>query len=196
MAWFDFLFGKPDKISQISTKSPGQNQAMEQLLQQISQMQSQGGNYAQAQNHFANLLSGDPTSYDRWAAPYMQQFEQETVPRLAERFAGLGGGLGGGALGSTGFAQALGGAGAQLQAQLANLFESLKQNAAQTSYGQYNNLLSRGLGTNTFENVYQPGNTGLVGGAATGLAQGLGSGLGMGAGYGLTGRLLKGFLGG
>lgn len=183
----ELLFGSKDKMSQVSTLDPSQKQALQSILGQLGSMSGGGGAYSGAQNYLSSLLSGDPNAFAQFEAPYRQEFEQQTIPMLAERFAGLSP-MGGG-LSSSGFGQALGGAGAQLQAQLAGLHGNLRQGAASQAMGQFNNLANLGLGTRTFENVYQPGSTGLMGGALQGLGSGLGMGLGFGAGGGLPGGM-------
>lgn len=192
---WETLFGSPDKMSQQSTLDPQQQQFMQQLFSQLGQMGGQGGSYGGAQNYLSGLLSNDPSAFSQFEAPYKQQFEQQTIPRLAEQFAGLNP-MGGG-LGSSGFAQALGGAGAGLQAQLAGLHGNLRQNASQQAMGQFNNMAGLGLGTRSFENTYQPGSTGLLGGALQGLGAGAGMGMGMGAGQGMMGlmSMIKGMFG-
>lgn len=182
---WEMLFGSRDKMKQVSTLDPNQQNTLQGILSQLGMMGGQGGAYSGAQNHLSNLLSGDPNAFAQFEAPYRQQFEQQTVPQLAERFAGLNP-MGGG-LSSSGFGQALGGAGAQLQAQLAGLHGNLRNQAAGQAMGQFNNLANLGLGTRSFENVYQPGSTGLFGGAMQGLGGGLGLGLGMGMGGVLPG---------
>lgn len=183
---WEMLFGNKDQFKQLPTMNQGQQQGLEGLLQQLQQMQGQGGAYSGAQNYLSKILSGDKGSLAEFEAPYRQEFEQKTIPGLAERFAGLGGGMGGG-LSSSGFGQALGGAGAQLQSQLAGVHGALKQGASGQALGQFNQLANQGLGTRTFENTYQPGSTGLLGG----LLQGAGSGLGMGAGLGAGGGIMQ-----
>ena len=101
-------------------------------------MGGQGGAYSGAQNYLSQILSGDPNAFAQFEAPYRQEFESRTVPMLAERFAGLNP-MGGG-LSSSGFGQALGGAGAQLQSQLAGLHGALRQGAAGQALGQFNQL--------------------------------------------------------
>lgn len=173
----NMLFGNKDKFKQIPTMTGGQMQGLEGILQQLQQMQGQGGAYSGAQNYLSQILSGDPNAMSEFEAPYRNEFEQKTVPMLAERFAGLSP-MGGG-MSSSGFGQAMGGAGAGLQAQLAGLHGALKQNAAGQSMGQFNQLANLGIGTRSFENTYQPGSTGLLGGAMQGLAGGGGQGGGM-----------------
>lgn len=154
-----FGAGKKEKFGQQSTLTPQQQAFQNQQLQQLQSGQL-GQNYNQANNYYSKILSGDPEAYNQFAAPYLQNFEQQIIPRLSERFAGLGGGMGGGTMGSSGFGQAIGGAGAGLQAQLAQLHAGLRQNAAQQTYGQYNQQAQSGLGRSV-ENIHRPETAGL-----------------------------------
>ena len=172
MGIWETLFGSGDKNIQRGTLTGGQQQGLDQILNQLKSMAGQGGAYSGAQNYLQGLLSGDPNAFAQFEAPYRQQFEQQTLPGIAERFAGLNP-MGGG-LSSSGFGQALGGAGAQLQAQLAGLHGGLRNQAVGQAFGQYNQLANQGLGTRAFENQYQPGSGGLFGGLGTGAAQGFG----------------------
>ena len=184
--------GNKDKNRQISTLTPEQKGYLKDLFGNL-QGGGVGQNYGQANSYIGNLLSGDPEAYQKFAAPYMTQFEQQTVPGLAERFAGLGGGLGGGALSSSGFGQAIGGAGAQLQSNLAGLYAQLQQQAAQQAFGQYNTMAGYGLGTQAFQPAYQPGNLGFGGSALSGIFEGVGKGIGQQAGSGLSSRFAEMF---
>lgn len=89
------------------------------------------------------LLRGylDPNSeqYKDFEAPYMTQFNEQIVPGIAERFAGAG--AQGGALSSSGFGQALGGAGAQLQSNLAGMKENIRRQSISDILQQYQNKL-------------------------------------------------------
>lgn len=165
------LFGQSDEFKQLPTQNPQQQQALSQLLGNLQQQGGPGGNYQKAQDYLGQLLSRDPQAYDRFAAPYLQQFQSQIIPMIAERFATQGGGMGGA---SSGFSQQLGQAGAGLQSNLAGLFANLQQNAAGQATNQYNQLANQGLGTNPFENLFIRGNTGVGGAVAGGLAQGLG----------------------
>lgn len=184
---WETLFGKGDKMSQTPTLDPSQMQFLQQLLGQLGGGGGVGQNFGAANDYISRILSNDPNTIAQFEAPYRQQFEQQTLPGIAERFAGanpMGGGLS-----SSGFGQALGGAGAQLQAQLAGLRGQLQQGASQQAMGQYNQLANLGLGTRTFENTFQPGSGGLLGGALSGLGSGLGMGLGFGGGSGILSAL-------
>src|SRR5208282_2956419 len=167
---WESLFGKKDKFKQVSNLMPNQQQALNQLLGQLGGLSGPGGSYGGAQDYLSQILGNSPEAFSQFEAPYRQEFEQKTIPGLAERFAGLNA-MGGG-LSSSGFGQALGSAGAQLQSQLAGLHGALRQGASGQALGQYNQLANLGLGTRGFENVYQPGNSGLLGGIAGGLGNG------------------------
>jgi hypothetical protein len=149
--------GSPDKLKQIPTGTPEQTALHNQLLQQAMGMQQQGGGYDLAQQHYNNLLQPGSDAYQNFAAPYMQQFNEQTLPQIAERFAGAG------ALSSSGFGQALSGAGASLQSQLAQLFSALQSQAAGAQTNQYNQLAQTGLNHQQFAYQQQPGSAGFLG---------------------------------
>lgn len=79
-----------------------------------------------------------------------QQFDQQSIPGIAERFSGLG------AQNSSAFGQQLGGAAAGLESNLAGL--QSQHNLGQQ--GLYAHLAQLGLG-NQFENQYSPAQPGL-----------------------------------
>lgn len=179
---WETLFGSKDKFKQLPTLNQGQMGGLQQILSQLQALGS--GGYGASTDYLSKLVSGDPGALAEFEAPYRQEFEQKTIPGIAERFAGLNP-MGGG-LSSSGFGQALGGAGAQLQAQLAGLHGALRQGAAGQLMNQFNQLGNLGLGTRSFENIYQPGSTGLLGG----LGQGIGAGAGQAGGFALMMKLL------
>jgi hypothetical protein len=167
MAGFsEWLFGKPDKFKKIDTSTREQQAFHNNILAQAMGMSQGGGGYDLANQYFNNLLEeNSQQAYDQFSAPYLQQFQEQILPQIAERFAGIGGqyGANSGALSSSGFAQALGGAGAGLQAQLAKLFSDLQGNAAQSQYGQYNQLSQTGLNYQPFGLYTQKGSQGMLG---------------------------------
>ena len=80
----------------------------------------------QFQNKILELLGGQlgedgGGDFESFAAPFRREFNEQTVPGIAERFAGLGG------LSSSGFQQSLGQAGAGLNEKLAALHGGLKE---------------------------------------------------------------------
>ncbi len=147
--------GKKPQLKKLSTLTEGQQSLLDMLL---SQAQSMGGGVGKANQYYNSILDQDPDAFNRFSQPFMDQFNQQIVPGLAERFAGLG--ANGGALSSSAFGQAIGSAGANLQTQLAALKSSLMGNAAQAQYGQYNQLANQGLGTQAFGYQQQPGQAG------------------------------------
>jgi len=174
MALLDFLFGKRDKLKQIPTMAPFQQQALQGLFQnplQNNPLYQQGSSYLQ------QLLSGSPESFANFEAPYMQNFQQNIVPQLAERFAGSG--TGSGALSSSGFQNSLGQAGRNLQTDLAGLRSGLQAGALPQALGYaqqpYSNAIA-GSQIPSFSYLNQRGQQGLI--------PGIGNTLGMGFGMG------------
>ncbi len=188
----EMLFGKGDKNIQQTTLKGNQEGFLDQLMQQLMQMGGQGGGMQQAMQTLMGFLDPNSEQYKNFEAPYMQQFEQQTIPGLAERFAGLGGGMGGG-LSSSGFGQALGAAGSNLQTQLAQMKSNMQRQAAGDIFGQFNQMSGQGLGTRAFENQYQPGNLGILGEAVNGLASGISGGAGPQIGAGIANKLFGGY---
>jgi len=143
---FEFLFGEQG-MQKLPTLSKEQKGLLSNLIQNLS-----GGGLGQGFDSSLNLLQQylDPSSeaVDQFADPYMRQFEQQTIPGLAERFAGMGA-MGGG-LSSSGFGQALGAAGGNLQSQLAALKAGLGQQAAGQLTNLYGQQQGQALGTPAF----------------------------------------------
>ncbi len=161
--------GSKDKLSKVDNYSPQQSQFLNNMMQMLG-----SGNVGQGQQEGTDLwrqmLNPSDESFNKFADPYKRQFEQETVPMLAERFAGAGGGMGGG-LSSSGFGQALSSAGGNLQSTLAALKSNLGMQAASGLTGQYGNLAGMGLGAQPFNYTYRPGGAsalqGFLGGYAS-----------------------------
>ena len=141
-----FLFGAGTE------KLPTMTKQQEALLNRIMEMIGPQGGLGQGYGESTDLLRMlmDPSSeaVQQFADPYMKQFEQQTLPGIAERFAGAGA-MGGG-LSSSGFAQHLGAAGSNLQSQLAALKAGLGQQAAGQLMGQYGQQAGMGLGAQPF----------------------------------------------
>jgi hypothetical protein len=194
----DFLFGRKDQMKQQPLLNLQQQQALSQFLQQGI---DKNPLYGAGSNYLQNLLSGSPESFQNFEAPYLQNFQQNIVPGIAERFAGgLGyGGTGAGALSSSALNNSLAQAGRSLQGDLAGLRSGLQMQALPQALGYaqqpYSNQLG-GLGVRSFENTYQPGNIGFLGQGLQGALGGLGGGLGLGFGSQLGGSLFNSLLGG
>lgn len=184
MGIFDFLFGSEDKMTQQPTMNRNQMKGLNTFFKRPI---TKSPIFQQGQNYLQQLLSGsfDP-NFQNFDQPYQENFEQNIVPGLAERFAGMGTGAGG--LNSSAFTNSIAQAGRGLQSDLAAMRENLKfqnqgqklQGAGQSlQYAQqpYSNLLSA-ISQRPFENTYQPGSNGLIGGALQGLGGGFGQGFG------------------
>ena len=156
----DWLFGSDDKFTKLENGTPEMQQFHSSILQQLKQMQGQGGGMNLANEYYNNLLKPGQEGFNQFAQPYMQQFQEQTMPGIAEQYAGKG------ALSSSGFGQALGGAASGLQSQLAQLFSQLQGGAAQQQYGQFNQMTNAGLNYQPFSYQQQQGSQGLVGSLA------------------------------
>ena len=169
----EFLFGGPDTFTKLDNGSPQQQAFHNDLLSRLMGMSSQGGGMDLANNYFNQLLGPNQgQAFDQFSQPYMQQFNEQMLPQIAERFAGAG------ALSSSGFGQALGGAASGLQGQLAALFSQLQGQAAGAQYGQYNQMANTGLNYKPFDYRQKQGSTGMLGTLASGIIGGMGGPLG------------------
>lgn len=153
---FDFLFGSEDKYKKLETMAPEQKQLFQQLLSLMGGQAGQAGGGQASIQHLMQLLDPSSEAYKKFEQPYMQQFEQQTVPGLAERFAGAGA-MGGG-LSSSGFGQALSSAGSNLQQNLAGLKTGMQSQAANSLMQQLQSL----LGQQSFQYGHQPSQMGFL----------------------------------
>lgn len=185
------FFGDDGGVEQVDLLNRDQNKALKGYFNgggiENNDLYKSGSSYLQ------NLLNGGPNAMAEFNAPYMQQFQQQIIPGLSERFAGMG--TGAGALGSSAFNQTLSQAGSGLQSTLAALRQQIMGQAAQQGlqYAQqpYSNLFNA-LNVRSHENIYKPPTEGpgqglLKGaaGAATGFLMGgpPGAMLGFGSGF-------------
>lgn len=175
MGLFSSLFGgHKEKTKQLPTMNPQQLQLLQQILGGLTGQGGGGGPLGEGFDYLSQILSGDPEALKEFEAPYMRQFQEQTVPGLAERFSSLGSG----AQGSSAFGQALGSAGAGLSENLAAMRGGLKQNAL----SQLMNFSQMGMGAQPFAYQHTPARPGFFGS----LMPGIGSGIGMGMGSGLS----------
>jgi hypothetical protein len=177
-------FGGGNEMKKVDTMNRGQKNLLNQLTKMLGSQGALGQGMMGGIDLQRQLMDPSSQAVDQFAQPYMNQFNQQTIPGLAERFASLGGGMGGG-LSSSGFGQALSSAGGNLQAQLAQLKAGLGQQAAQSLMGQYGNMSAQALSAQPF--AYQQQGPSMLGGFLKGFGQGgfggMGQGGGMGGGY-------------
>lgn len=158
----DFFVGTPGRVESASTLNPAQQEQLQRILGTIDPSQfaiQQQPTYQAGQSYLQSLLGGNISQF---TDPYMRQFKEQTVPGLAEQFAGLGG------LSSSGFQQALGGAASGLQEKLASLRGSLMFGALPQALGFAQapgqmQLGLTGIGLKpSIENIYKPQTQGLL----------------------------------
>jgi hypothetical protein len=177
----EWLFGSPDKMQKVPTGTKEQQALHNNILAQAMGMQGQGGGYNLAQNYFNNFLGpNQQEAYDQFSEPYLQQFQEQLLPQIAERFAGAG------ALSSSGFGQSLGAGASNLQSQLAQLFSQLQSQAAGQQYNQYNQLAQTGLNYQPFGYVNKQGSSGLLSNLFGGVGSSLGGPIGGALGQGIS----------
>lgn len=99
-----------------------------------------------AANYYKGLLGNDNEDFNSFAAPELRRFKQQTIPDLAEQFAGAGGGQG--SLSSSGFQNSAATAATDLSERLGELRARLRQNAAQglTDIGNMGTYYEQGQG--------------------------------------------------
>jgi hypothetical protein len=177
----EILFGQKSSIQQQSTQNPQQQAMQSQLMQLLAPLLGQGGDY------LSGLFDMSSEGQDAFAAPFMRQFEEQTIPGIAERFTAMDGQRSGA------FGQQLGQAGAGLQENLASLQGQLSQSGLNSLMQLLQQSMSPSL-----ENIYKPGSSGLLGGLLGGVGQAAGTGLGgsMGRGFGNLGQSGYNYLGG
>lgn len=149
--------GSKDKISKLSNFNPQQQNFFKQFMSQLQGLGGQGGGFGQATGLLQDYLDPNSDVYSNFEQPYLNEFNQQTVPMLAERFAGMGGGLGGGGTASSGFGQALGAAGANLQTNLAGMKSQMQRQSINDLLGQYMGMAQMGMGAQPFSYMRQQG---------------------------------------
>lgn len=159
-----FFSGTPGKWEQKSLLGPEQQGLYKQLLN-AGQGRGAGGAFGQSADYYRDLLSDNSSTFNQFAAPEQRQFNEQTIPGLAEQFAGMGSGN----LSSSGFRNAAVGAGADLSERLGAIRAQLRQQGAQGLAG----IGQQGLGQYN-ENIYMPGTPGLF----DTISQGIGSAIG------------------
>lgn len=149
----DMWLGRSAKIQKLPTGTPEQGQLNQNIIQQLMEMMQPGGGFGQSQEYLSGLFG--PNAFENFAQPYNQQFEQQVLPGIAERFAGFG--ANSGALSSSGFGQALAGGASDFQSKLAQLFSQLQMQASGQLGNRFNQQSQLGLGYQPFAYNERPG---------------------------------------
>jgi hypothetical protein len=182
---WETIFGSGPKSKKIPNMSPEQMQMMNQWMGQVGQGGFAGGGapaYQSGMGYLQDLYSQSPEAFSRMQEPYMKQFQQQTVPGLAERFSQAGGRQ------SSAFNQAMGQAGGNLSSQLGGMFEQMRSQNLGNLLNFANAPFQQGMqmmNLKPFGYETQEGSPGLLGpilGAVGGAAAGpFGSAIGSGA---------------
>ena len=172
----EFLFGNESKMKGFN------NQSLQSLLQMLQGGGLQGNPLFESGGNFLqNLFSNDPQQMQQFQQPYMNNFNENIVPGIANRFAGMGTGASG--LSSSGFQQTLAQAGRGLQSDLAQMRGQMQLGGLgqALNYAQQpiSNIQSA-AGMVPGQYYERPGQGGFVQGAANAFANGFGQGAGGG----------------
>lgn len=167
MSFWDFFTGTRGKVKQYSTLSPAQ-QALQNQQISASMGRGAGGAFGEASDYYRNLLGNESQDLEAFQAPEMRRYREQTIPDLAEQFAGYGSGSG--SLSSSGFRNAAVSAGTDLGERLAQIRANLRQSAAQGLSGMGESALQ-----SRQENVFQPGTQGLLSSLGPAIGAGIGA---------------------
>jgi hypothetical protein len=156
-----FLGGK-DKTTQVPLQSP--------MQMELSQLISEG--LKTGKGAFGDLFGNfNKEEFEKGVAqPEIKRFQQDVLPQLIHKF------IGSGNTNSSSFRKALTRGGADLSSKLAELLYQAQQGQKQNQLAG----LNLAQGTKQFENIFQPGQEGLVSKFTGGLGKGLGSAAGGG----------------
>jgi hypothetical protein len=157
----NFFQGKPGGFEQQSMLGPQQQPILQNLTNAV-QNRGAGGSFGDVADYYRNLISGGGNDFQNLATPYIRQLRQETLPGIANTFAGIGMG----ATNSTGYRNAVQQANTDLSERLASLQASLRQQGAEGLTGLGNQSLG-----NYFANFYRPRSPGFLESAAPGIGQ-------------------------
>ena len=191
MSLRDSLFGTKGEFKQTPTLTPEQQQLFSQLIGRLGGQGGQQGQMGQGLDLISQLFGGNQQFLEQMQAPALRQFQEQIVPGIAEQFSGAGSG----AQGSSSFAQALGGAGADLTERLAGQRAEMGAQAQQGGLQALMQMLGMAQQPQ-FANAYQPGQAGGLGSLLGGVGQGFGGmfGGGLGSLFGkMFGKKQQGF---
>ena len=163
-----FLSGSGDSgYEKFPIYDKGQQKIHNQLINNTQQIGGMGGGFDKALQNLIAQLDPQSSIHKQFEQPYINEYEQQTIPNLAERFAGMG--AQGGALSSSGFGQALSSAGANLQTNLAQMSSNRSQDAMKSLLDLYQKMVQSSLQSSPYAYVNEQKGGG-YGGAAQGIA--------------------------
>lgn len=156
MGFGDFLFGDPGGVESYERLTPSQMRALNKIV--TGHGIESDPIYQTGRASLMKFLG--PGGLDAFQQPYLQQFNEQIVPGIAERFGGIGAGS------SSGLNQALSQASRDLTTQLAGIGSQLQLNLLPQALGyaqqpQSNILSALNISPYGFQNV--PGTEGAIG---------------------------------
>ena len=122
----DFFLGKGSETKTQPIYNPQQEQLLNKMLGALQQ------NLPLALQNIQNILGGDPETLEAFARPARREFEEETLPTIAERFTST---FGPGSQRSSGFIQAVAEAGRRSSEDVASQRRGLQSGALQQLMG-------------------------------------------------------------
>jgi len=176
----DFISGTPAQYEQVSNLTPSQMRGQKQL-ERAGRRRGAGGAFGDSADFYRDILSNDPNALQSLYAPELRQFHEQTIPDLAEQFAGMGSG----ALSSSGFRNAAVNAGTDLSERLAAMRQQLRFNAAQG----LSNIGAQGLQPHTTYQQTSPGTEGFLSNIAPAVGTAIGTAVGGPVGGAIGGGL-------
>jgi len=162
MGWFDdFIFGKKEKNERKDLLSP---EAREKLSNYMNNPIEKSPLYGAGGDYLQRLLSNDPEAYKDFERPYLENFEQNIAPGIAQRYAGMGTGASG--LSTSGFQSSLAQAGRGLQTDLASQrgkmqMQSLPEALRYAQQPYENDIRGVTADQNSYQNTRRPGTNGI-----------------------------------
>ncbi len=133
--------GGETEYKKLDRLSPEQQQALKDYFKNPLNQQPL---YQSGNSYLMNLLSNNPESYAAFEAPLMQQFREQVIPQISERFAGLGTGAGG--LNSSALYSSLGKAASDFSTNLAQLRGNMQMQALPQALAYANQPYATTLG--------------------------------------------------
>ncbi len=162
-----FFSGTPEQHKRVSTLLPGAQQDLGNQLFAAGKGRGGGGAFGESADYYRDLLSNDSADFNAFAAPEQRKFNEQTIPGLAEQFAGMGSG----GLSSSGFQNAAIGAGTDLSERLGAIRANLRMQGAQG----LQNIGQAGLGNFSQDVMTQPGSEGFLSQAAPAIGTAIGA---------------------
>lgn len=161
--------GTPEVRENVSTLRPEQEALYQQAID-AGMRPGAGGAFGQSADYYRDLLDDNGQNYNALAAPEQRRFNEQTVPDLAEQFAGMGSG----GLSSSGFRNSAVNAGVDLSERLGAIRANLRNSGAQG----LQNIGNIGLQNYSQNMVTQQGSPGLLAQAAPAAGTAIGAYLG------------------